>query len=91
VVFASTTTPHHHLYNMDTGEVRDETDDCTVLVLGACPFAEIAATDPATVCALHRGLADGVAERVGGVEVEALEVADPAGGGCRVVLRRTAR
>jgi len=71
--------------------VRDETDDCTVLVLGACPFAEIAATDPATVCALHRGLADGVAERVGGVEVEALEVADPAGGGCRVVLRRTAR
>ncbi len=61
----------------------------SVLVLGACPFADIAATDPATVCALHRGLAEGVAATVGGVEVEGLQVADPHTGGCRLVLRRT--
>ena len=27
VVYDSTTTPHHHLYNIDTGEVRDISDD----------------------------------------------------------------
>ena len=59
-----------------------------VLVLGGCPFADIAASDPATICALHRGLAEGVAGVVGGVDGERLEVADPHQGGCRVVLRR---
>ena len=68
--------------------LEDADGDRTVLVLGGCPFADIAASDPATICALHRGLAEGVAGVVGGVDVERLEVADPHQGGCRVVLRR---
>lgn len=32
VVYDSTTTPHYHLYNMDTGEVRDIADDELQLV-----------------------------------------------------------
>ena len=58
----------------------------TELVLEECPFADVASTDPKTICALHRGLAEGVAEAVGGVEVESLHVADPHAGGCRLVL-----
>lgn len=59
------------------------------VVLQACPFAEVAADDPATVCALHQGLAEGIAERAGGLEVEALHVADPRHGGCRLTVRET--
>jgi Fur family iron response transcriptional regulator len=34
VVYDSTTAPHHHLYNMDTGAVRDIADD-ELRVIGA--------------------------------------------------------
>lgn len=55
------------------------------ITLGACPFASTAAVDPETVCALHRGLADGVAELLPGVHVDGLEVVpDPRRGGCRL-------
>lgn len=48
-------------------------------------FASTAAVDPETVCALHRGLADGVAELLPGVHVDGLEVVpDPRRGGCRL-------
>jgi len=30
--------------------------------LGRCPFAEVAAADPDTICRLHLGLAEGLTE-----------------------------
>ena len=55
---------------------RVEGDD---LVLGSCPFASAASIDPATVCALHRGITEGLV----GDDVD-LIVADPRTAGCRV-------
>ncbi len=59
----------------------------TQIVLQACPFAELADLDPDTVCSLHLGLAEGLAERVGGVEIEGLRSADPHRGGCTLTVR----
>ncbi|MBK9179838.1 MAG: helix-turn-helix domain-containing protein [Acidimicrobiales bacterium] len=58
------------------------------LVLERCPFADVAAADPALVCGLHLGLAEGLADAVGGVEVLGLTVRDPHTAGCRLRLRR---
>ena len=60
------------------------------LVLDACPLADAAMQDAATVCALHRGLAEGIVERVGGVRVDAFVANDPRRAGCRVRLEATA-
>ena len=60
------------------------------LVLDVCPFADIAADDPVTVCALHRGLAEGIVEGVGGARVERFVANDPHRAGCRVGVQRTA-
>ena len=57
-------------------------------VLGRCPFAEVADSDPDTVCQLHLGLAEGLTEGLGGLEVERLVTKDPKRAGCRLVLRR---
>ena len=46
------------------------------LVLGRCPFAEVAVTDPETVCGLHLGLAEGLAGGLGGLAVERLTARD---------------
>jgi predicted ArsR family transcriptional regulator len=62
----------------------------TEIVLDVCPFADLAAFDPATVCALHRGLAEGLVERVGGAEVETFVANEPYRAGCRIGVRRTA-
>ena len=59
------------------------------LVLDACPLAEAAVDDPRTVCALHRGLAEGLVEAIGGARVESFAVHDPYDAGCRIALRRT--
>jgi predicted ArsR family transcriptional regulator len=61
----------------------------TDLVLDVCPFADIAVDDPPTVCALHRGLAEGLVEAVGGARVEAFVARDPYQAGCRIGVRRT--
>lgn len=53
-------------------------------VLRNCPFSETAAADPATVCALHLGIAQGMAENLDGVVVDQLELRDPALAGCRL-------
>lgn len=53
-------------------------------VLRNCPFAEAAAADPATVCALHLGIAQGMAENLEGVVVDELLRRDPALAGCRL-------
>ena len=60
------------------------------IVLGACPFAELATTQPETVCELHVGLAEGIAERAGNLAVDGIRLADPHKGGCRIMVRRTA-
>lgn len=57
-------------------------------VLGRCPFANVAVDDPGTVCQLHLGLAEGLAEGLGGLSVERLVVKDPRRAGCRLVVRR---
>ncbi len=59
------------------------------LVLDVCPFADIATDDPATVCALHRGLAEGIIDGVGGAVVETFVANDPHRAGCRIGIRRT--
>ena len=59
------------------------------LVLDVCPFADIAADDPTTVCSLHRGLTEGIIAGVGGARVERFDANDPHRAGCRVGLRRT--
>ncbi len=56
--------------------------------LGRCPFADVATSDPGTVCQLHRGLVEGLAEGLGGLDVEALVAKDPRRGGCRLTVRR---
>lgn len=59
------------------------------IVLHDCPYLDLVESDPVTVCAVHLGFARGVADTVGGAHVEALEVGDPRGGGCRLRLTRS--
>jgi predicted ArsR family transcriptional regulator len=61
------------------------------VVLQACPFADVAAVDPATVCQLHLGLAEGLAEAVGGVSVSGFHVEDPFTAGCELTLHTKRR
>jgi predicted ArsR family transcriptional regulator len=56
------------------------------LVLNRCPVADIAVADPATVCALHHGLAEGFLDAIGGARVAGLTVKDPYRAGCRIRL-----
>lgn len=58
------------------------------LVLRHCPFAEVAAEDPETICSLHLGVAEGVADSHGDVEVLGMVVRDPEHAGCQLRLRR---
>jgi predicted ArsR family transcriptional regulator len=57
-------------------------------VLGRCPFEEVAADNPTTVCQLHLGLAEGLAEGLGNVEVDRLTARNPHHAGCRLVIKR---
>ena len=59
------------------------------LVLNHCPIADVAADDPATVCALHRGLAEGFLDTIGGARVTSLSANDPYRAGCRIRLAST--
>jgi len=59
------------------------------VVLDVCPFADVAASDPRTICSLHRGIAEGLVDAVGGARVEAFVANDPYEAGCLVRLRRT--
>ncbi|MGH9828371.1 MAG: helix-turn-helix transcriptional regulator [Blastocatellia bacterium] len=56
-------------------------------VLERCPFAEVAGADPDTICQLHLGLAEGLTEGLGGVEVERLVAKNPRRAGCRLIVR----
>ena len=59
-------------------------EDRIEFVLATCPFADIAAADPDTICALHLGLAHGLADQLDGVSVAELERRNPKRGGCRL-------
>ena len=56
------------------------------IVLHHCPFESTALADPETVCTLHLGIAEGLAEGTGSV-VEELRARDPRLADCRVRLR----
>ena len=60
----------------------------TEFVLGRCPFADVARSDPGTVCRLHLGLAEGLAEGLDRLEVERLVAKDPQMAGCRLIVRQ---
>ncbi len=58
--------------------------------LGCCPFAEAALVNPGLVCGLHRAIAEGVLEALGGAfEVTGLVARHPMTAGCRLELRAT--
>lgn len=57
-------------------------------VLGRCPFADVAEADPDIVCQLHLGLAEGLAEGLGGLEVERFVAKDPRRACCRITVGR---
>lgn len=57
-------------------------------VLERCPFAEVAASNPGTVCELHLGLAEGLTESLGGLKVDRLTAKNPHRAGCRLVVKR---
>ena len=59
------------------------------LVLERCPFAEVAAEDPGTICQLHLGFAEGLAEGLGGSSIERLVVKNPRRAGCRLIVQIT--
>ena len=67
--------------------IRSERARRVDFILERCPFEDVAHTDPDTVCQLHLGQAEGLAEGVGGVAVERLEAKDPRRAGCRLVVR----
>lgn len=56
------------------------------LVLGRCPFESAATANPSVVCRIHRGLAEGLAEGIGGIHVEDLIAKNPHKAGCRLVM-----
>ncbi len=51
--------------------------DSVEVRLDECPFASAALANPDAVCELHLGMAKGVAEALGGIEVEELRPNDP--------------
>jgi predicted ArsR family transcriptional regulator len=59
----------------------------TELVLHSCPYSSAVLADRDTVCELHRGLAEGAAEVIGGLTVDRLVAHDPHRAGCRLVVR----
>ena len=54
------------------------------VTLRTCPFATTALADPDTVCQLHLGMAYGIAEGIGGLEVDELVPRDPRRANCRL-------
>lgn len=71
--------------------VRSERGRRIDFVLERCPFEEVASGDPDTICQLHLGLAEGITEELGGLEVERLTAKSPRRGGCRLALRRNTK
>lgn len=62
---------------------RQDTPGGPELVLGHCPYESAARADPSTICELHLGVAEGMAEG-SGVAVDHLSARDPRRAGCRL-------
>lgn len=58
------------------------------IVLRSCPFVSTALADPDTVCSLHLGMAQGIADTLDGVVVDELIRRDPRRAQCRLRCRR---
>jgi len=69
-------------FDPDVRSTRGRTD----LVLRNCPFQSTALADPETVCLLHLGIAEGLAEGTD-VVVDELVVNDPRRANCRLRIR----
>ncbi len=55
------------------------------IVFGSCPFETTAIVDPENVCGLHHGIAQGVANNIGGgLVVDALDTDDPRNQSCKL-------
>ena len=76
------------LYRNGFRPVRSDKGTKVDFVLGRCPFEEVAATNPLEVCELHLGLAEGLAESIGGVSVDRLVRKNPHTAGCRLAISR---
>jgi predicted ArsR family transcriptional regulator len=74
----------HHGF---TPAVEPGDDGGVDVVLGTCPYVDIATQRADVVCALHLGLAEGIAARTKTAEVVDLTVTDPVTAGCRIRLR----
>jgi hypothetical protein len=60
--------------------------------LGRCPYEQAALANPGLVCGLHRALAEGMLEALGGAfEVANLVARHPTTAGCRLELRAAGR
>lgn len=70
-------------------EIRPGRGKSSTIVLRSCPFADVAADAPEVVCDLHLGIAEGLAEALGGVVVEGLRARDPWDAGCCLDVRET--
>lgn len=57
------------------------------ITLGRCPYESAALANPHLVCRLHLGLAEGIADAIGGIEVSRLDARDPRKAGCSVDVR----
>ncbi|MGH3733700.1 MAG: helix-turn-helix transcriptional regulator [Acidimicrobiales bacterium] len=68
--------------------VRSERGRQIDYLLQRCPFEDVATDNPATVCQLHLGLAEGLAKGLGDVSVDRLTAKDPHRAGCRLVFNR---
>lgn len=63
-------------------------EDGFEIVLEHCPFQAAAAVAPELICSIHRGLAEGMLEVLGGdYELQELVVRDPDRAGCRIRVR----
>ena len=77
----------HEMARRGFRPVRRQRPRGVELVLERCPFESAAAANPGAVCSLHRGLAEGLAEGIEGVEVEDLVAKNPHKAGCRLVMK----
>jgi predicted ArsR family transcriptional regulator len=55
-----------------------------VVTLRTCPFLTTALADPETVCNLHLGIAQGIADSLGGIVIDELVPKDPRRANCRL-------
>jgi predicted ArsR family transcriptional regulator len=58
--------------------------DAVEVTLHTCPFATTALADPDTICTLHLGIAEGLAERLDGLTVDELVRKDPRRAKCKL-------